>query len=268
MILMQKTTKNNPASFQKVVPKTFLMLVKKMIRKVLDGNIRSAKNFIISETLNYSNYLRVKNNYFCNLCKQNSSYFLHTSNERRVLYNSVCPNCSSRKRHRGLYEIYKNILADLNSPKILHFAPEPVYYKMFEPYNYFTADIELVDVDYRYNIEDIDCKSNEFDFILCNHVLEHVQDDTKAIIELERILTPLGILIITVPGDWKRQEILEYDIVDYNGHYRDYGLGFKEDLLEIFSSVETIDLFKFNNLYELPLGLSPLHDFAFLCKKK
>ena len=45
-----------------------------MIRKVLDGNIRSAKNFIISETLNYSNYFRVKNNYFCNLCKQNSSF--------------------------------------------------------------------------------------------------------------------------------------------------------------------------------------------------
>ena len=265
---MQKTTKNNPASFQKVVPKTFLMLVKKMIRKVQDGNIRSAKNFIISETLNYSNYFRVKNNYFCNLCKQNSSYFLHTSNEKRVLYNSVCPNCSSRKRHRGLYEIYKNILADLNSPKILHFAPEPVFYKLFQSFEYLTADLDLKDVDLHLDIQNIDYKSNSFDLILCNHVLEHVLDDKKALKELYRLLKPSGITIITVPGDWGRDKTIEYEFPDGNGHYRDYGLNFIDLLDAIFNTIEYIDLYKYNSIYNLPIGLTLKHDLAFLCYKK
>ena len=31
------------------------------------------------------------------------------SNEKRILRNSICPNCNSRKRHRGLFILYKEI---------------------------------------------------------------------------------------------------------------------------------------------------------------
>ena len=262
-----KTTKDNPAAFKKVLPVTLVRLIKKTLKMILNRRVIKARNFLTAEVLNYFARKGKSNQFYCNLCKEESSYFFHTSNEKRILRNSICPNCSSRKRHRGLFEEYKNILSDLGNPKILHFAPEPVFYKLFQSYNYVTADIELDDVDLKLNIQKIDCNSKSYKLILCNHVLEHVKDDKKAIDELERILQPSGILLITVPGDWTRDKIVEYRKADGNGHYRDYGLDFIEILKKKFTGVEVVDLYKYNDIYNYSIGLTPNHDLAFVCHK-
>ena len=243
---MDKTTKNNPAAFQKVSPSRFLKIIKDTVQKVINGQNKAAINIFRAGLLNYFLKFKRKNQFYCNLCKCESPNFLHTSNENRILFNSICPNCSSRKRHRGLNELYKNILTEFDSPKILHFAPEPVFYKLFQ---------------------NIDYESDSFDLILCNHVLEHVPNDYKALKELYRILKHSGIAIITVPGNWCIEEIIEYDYPDGNGHYRDYGLNFISVLENIFTVIECIDLYKYNDIYHLDLGLTPQHDLAFLCRK-
>tara|TARA_B100000315_G_C14458865_1_gene532779 strand:- start:475 stop:951 length:477 start_codon:yes stop_codon:yes gene_type:complete len=155
----------------------------------------------------------------------------------------------------------------LNSPQILHFAPEPVFYNVFNSFEYITADLELTDVDLQLDIENIDYVSDSFDLILCNHVLEHVLDDNKAIKEIYRILKSFGIAIITVPGNWDRERTIEYDYPDGNGHYRDYGLNFLSVLNKIFNRVEFSDLYIYNNIYKKPLGLTLKHDLVFLCYK-
>jgi SAM-dependent methyltransferase len=160
------------------------------------------------------------------------------------------------------------LLKEFESPKILHFSPEPVYYNLFQPFDYITADLELTDVDLQLNIEDIEYKSNSFDIILCNHVLEHVKYDNKALKEIYRILKPCGVAILSVPGNWSRDNIIEYDYPDGNGHYRDYGLNFLSVLDDIFTVIQSIDLYKYNGDYNLPIGLTPLHDLIFLCQKK
>ena len=243
---MDKTTKNNPAAFQKVSPSRFLKIIKDTIQKVINGQNKAAINIFRAGLLNYFLKFKRKNQFYCNLCKCESPNFLHTSNENRILFNSICPNCSSRKRRRGLNELYKNILTEFDSPKILHFAPEPVFYKLFQ---------------------NIDYESDSFDLILCNHVLEHVPNDYKALKELYRILKHSGIAIITVPGNWCIEKIIEYDYPDGNGHYRDYGLNFISVLDNIFTAIECIDLYKYNDIYHLALGLTPQHDLAFLCRK-
>ena len=243
---MDKTTKNNPAAFQKVFPSRFLKIIKDTVQKVINGQNKAAINIFRAGLLNYFLKFKRKNQFYCNLCKCESPNFLHTSNENRILFNSICPNCSSRKRHRGLNELYKNILTEFDSPKILHFAPEPVFYKLFQ---------------------NIDYESDSFDLILCNHVLEHVPNDYKALKELYRILKHSGIAIITVPGNWCIEKIIEYDYPDGNGHYRDYGLNFISVLDNIFTAIECIDLYKYNDIYHLDLGLTPQHDLAFLCRK-
>ena len=243
---MDKTTKNNPAAFQKVSPSRFLKIIKDTVQKVINGQNKAAINIFRAGLLNYFLKFKRKNQFYCNLCKCESPNFLHTANENRILFNSICPNCSSRKRHRGLNELYKNILTEFDSPKILHFAPEPVFYKLFQ---------------------NIDYESDSFDLILCNHVLEHVPNDYKALKELYRILKHSGIAIITVPGNWCIEEIIEYDYPDGNGHYRDYGLNFISVLDNIFTAIECIDLYKYNDIYHLALGLTPQHDLAFLCRK-
>jgi len=262
------TTKNNPAALQKVSPLRLLKLIKNSVQRVINGQYNIAKNIFIAEILNYLIKLKRKNQFYCNLCKCESPNFLHTANGDRILFNSICPNCSSRKRHRGLNELYNNILKDFDSPKILHFAPEPVFYKLFHPFEYLTADLELKDVDLKLDIENIEYDNDSFDFIICNHVLEHVSNDYNAIKELYRILKYDGIAIITVPGNWRREEIIEYNFPDDNGHYRDYGLNFASVLENIFSVIEYIDLYKYNEIYHLPIGLTPKHDLAFLCRKK
>lgn len=243
---MDKTTKNNPAAFQKVSPSRFLKIIKDTVQKVINGQNKAAINIFRAGLLNYFFKFKRKNQFYCNLCKCESPNFLHTSNENRILFNSICPNCSSRKRHRGLNELYKNILTEFDSPKILHFSPEPVFYKLFQ---------------------NIDYESDSFDLILCNHVLEHVPNDYKALKELYRILKHSGIAIITVPGNWCIEKIIEYDYPDGNGHYRDYGLNFISVLDNIFTAIECIDLYKYNDIYHLALGLTPQHDLAFLCRK-
>ena len=262
-----KTTRSNPGAFQKVPPKTLLMILKKIARKTFNGQTNSVKNLLTVEFLNYLSQYKRKNLFYCNLCKSESPYYYHTANAKRILYNSICPNCSSRKRHRGLYEIYKNILKKMDLPRVLHFAPEPVFYSLFTVCEYITADIELEDVDLQLDIEKIDCQDNSFNLILCNHVLEHIKDDLTALKELQRILIYKGILVLTVPGDWRRKETIEYKIPDNNGHYRDYGLEFIDLLNNIFNKVEKIDLHNFNHTYEKPLGLTSKHDLAFLCYK-
>ena len=262
-----KTTLNNPAAFKKVLPVTLTGLLKKTLKMIINRQIRKARNYLVSELLNYNNRIRKSTKFYCNLCKKESNYFFNTSNKNRILKNSICPNCNSRKRHRGLYVLYKEILAKMQNPKILHFAPEPVFYDLFNSYNYVTADIELADVDLKLDIQKINCKSESFKLILCNHVLEHVLDDIRAIDELERILQPLGILLITVPGDWTRDNIVHFKTPNENGHYRDYGLDFIEILKEKFTEVDVVDLFKYNKIYKLPIGLTPKHDLAFVCHK-
>jgi len=266
-ILMDKTTKNNPAALQKISHLPLLMIIKKTAKFIINGHIKGSMNYLIAEFMNYLSQYKMENHFFCNLCKIESTYFLHSSNNKRILYNSICPNCSSRKRHRGLYEIYKNIIKKIESPKILHFAPEPVFYNLFQPFEYITADLELTDVDLQLDIGNIDCKTASFDLILCNHVLEHVSDDDKALKELFRILKPSGTVIITVPGDWMSEKTINYDQPDSNGHYRNYGLNFLIVLDDIFTSVESIDLYKYDCIYNLSLGLTHQHDLAFLCRK-
>ena len=261
------TTKNNPAAFQKVSPSRFLKIIKDTVQKVINGQNKAAINIFRAGLLNYFFKFKRKNQFYCNLCKCESPNFLHTSNENRILFNSICPNCSSRKRHRGLNELYKNILTEFNFPKILHFAPEPVFYNLFTSFDYITADLELTDVDLQLDIENIDYQTASFDLILCNHVLEHVSNDDKALKELFRILKPSGTVIITVPGDWMSEKTINYDQPDSNGHYRNYGLNFLIVLDDIFTSVDSIDLYKYDCIYNLSLGLTHQHDLAFLCRK-
>ena len=74
-------------------------------------------------------------------------------------------------------------------------------------------------------------KNNEFDEILCNHVLEHVSDIEKAMRELYRILKPNGRLMIIVPyfnsqaawTDPTHKKAFGYFSFDYFVKNPDYG---------------------------------------------
>ena len=67
--------------------------------------------------------------------------------------------------------------------------------------DYTTADLFSPLADLRFDVQNIPIEDNTYDTIFCNHVLEHVDSDHQAMVELHRILKPGGLAIMQVPLD-------------------------------------------------------------------
>lgn len=127
--------------------------------------------------------------------------------------NVLSPSTLSLERHRLLWLYLKNETDFFTKQqKVLHFAPEQAFYKRFRKMKnleYTTTDLESPLADVKADICDLPFKDNEFDVIFCNHVLEHIPDDTKAMQELFRILKPQGMAILQIPQDLSREFTFE-----------------------------------------------------------
>ncbi len=114
--------------------------------------------------------------------------------------NAMCPTCGSLERHRQ-FTLLLNDRPHLTKGKaILHFAPEPTLRKGIEAVaaSYIGADLDPNRGDREMNIEAIDLPADSIELVICNHVMEHV-DDAKALAELHRILVTGGVALLTVP---------------------------------------------------------------------
>ncbi len=128
-------------------------------------------------------------------------------------YNVLSPSTLSLERHRLLWLYLKNETDFFTKPKkVLHFAPEQAFYKRFrnqENLDYTTTDLHSPLADVKADICDLPFQDNIFDVILCNHVLEHIPNDTKAMQELYRVLKPGGMGIFQIPQDLTRATTFE-----------------------------------------------------------
>ena len=90
-------------------------------------------------------------------------------------------------------------------------APEKCFLKRFQRLNheYVTADLYSPIADVRANITELPFEDNSFDVIFCNHVLEHIPDDSKAMQELFRVLKKGGMGIFQIPQDLNRETTFE-----------------------------------------------------------
>lgn len=117
--------------------------------------------------------------------------------------NALCPHCLSLERHRLIWLYLQADTNFFNYPQhVLHIAPEACFLKRFElihKENYFTADLESPLAKVKMDIHEIPFPENSFDVILCNHVLEHVNDDIKAMMEINRVLKPGGYALMQIP---------------------------------------------------------------------
>ena len=139
----------------------------------------------------------------------------------------------------------------------MHFAPEQAFYKRFKKLNniqYDSIDINSPLAKIKADICDLPIKDNTYDFILCNHVLEHVLDDNKAMSELYRVLKKGGTGIFQVPIDMNRKKTFQDDsitdklernkIFGQYDHVRVYGKDYFNKLENTGFKVQQIDYSK------------------------
>ncbi len=147
--------------------------------------------------------------YFCLCCKSNFNKFLDYKNRK----NALCPQCNSLERHRLIYLFLKRHTNFFSTKQtIIHFAPEKSLRQNFarqENIQYITADLLSDNVDLKIDITNLPLKSKSVDVIICSYVLEHVQDDKKALNELYRILKPDGWALLNAPVDFNRETTYE-----------------------------------------------------------
>ncbi|MCY4562743.1 MAG: methyltransferase domain-containing protein [Flavobacteriaceae bacterium] len=218
-----------------VFPRVFLLKIGQIIRPILRIIYRGSNYIDPIDSSSYRTFL----------------VYGYGKNFRK---NALCPGTLSLERHRLLWLYLRdgtNLLK--RKLKVLHFAPAQPLLRQFKRLNnwdYITTDLESPLVDIKANIYDLPFKDESFDLVICNHVLEHIQDDYRAIKELFRILKFKGELIAMVPlslartktyenSEIKSKKLRKIHFGQYD-HVRIYGLDYKNRLERVGFEVELI----------------------------
>ncbi|MFA6422557.1 MAG: methyltransferase domain-containing protein [Candidatus Buchananbacteria bacterium] len=184
----------------------------------------------------------VGNGVECPCCGKKFKKFIDISATRK---NAICPNCDSYERHRLLWLFLKNKTTVFSKPqKMLHIAPEPMFQKKFKTMkhlDYISADLDSPLAMVKMDITDIKYPNNTFDMIICNHVLEHIVDEQKALSEIKRVLKPNGQAILQVPvhSDYL-QTYEDNSIISEEGRLKAFG---QKDHVRIYG-LDYADRFK------------------------
>lgn len=169
-----------------------------------------------------------------------------------------CPNCGAADRDRAYALWMKRELDTKTTIKMLDIAPSRSIAE-FMKVNFpnvmrKTADLMMPGVDYQVDIMNMhQIPDKEFDFFLCSHVLEHVEDDVKAMTELKRILKDDGRGILVVPIDLDQDEIDEDpNCTDVAERWRRFG---QDDHIRKYSKQGFLDRIKEAGLKVIEYGV-------------
>lgn len=172
--------------------------------------------------------------------------------------NVLSPSTLSLERHRLIWLYLKNETDFFTKKlKVLHMAPEQCFLSIFKGMknlDYTTADLYSPIVDVKADILDLPFEDSSFDVIFCNHVLEHIEDDRKAMSELYRVLKPNGMGIFQIPQDLSLEKTYEdFSITSPEermkhfgqyDHVRVYGKDYFDRLRSVGFKVDEVDYSK------------------------
>ncbi len=246
----------------------------------------------------WRHWLYVGNRYECPICEHHfrkmlpGGFDLPVLKEKKIVgggyrENDVCPYCLSTDRDRMIF-LYLKYETDLLSKenRLLHIAPEPALYKKFKKagkLDYLPATKYAEGFYYGHQILSVDLldlsfDEAQFDWVICNHVLEHIPEDRKAMKEIFRVLKPGGHAILQVPYSPILKETFEdFSITNaserekYFGqfdHVRIYGLDYVERLKSVGFQVSALDQKNdFVHVKELKRYATNQNEKLFLCVK-
>jgi SAM-dependent methyltransferase len=167
----------------------------------------------------------------------------------------LAPGTLSLERHRLLWLFLQQKTNFFTQPKtLMHVAPEQAFYHRFKAMEHLSVtsvDLYSPLADVKADLCALPFADDSFDVILCNHVLEHIPDDQKALSELYRVLKPGGWGVFQVPQDLSREVTFSDDtitdakqraaIFGQYDHVRIYGRDYQQRLAEAGFEVQMVD---------------------------
>jgi len=200
--------------------------MKKLLIKIFTYDLlfklKNFYNYLIS-------FLYLGNKFYCPNCDTSFKKMLPCGINQKILNelevigsgfrrNCLCPRCNSIDRERLIYLYLKektNVFTE--NITMLHVAPRNSLKKIFKKHKnikYIAGDKYELGYNYTKDVIRIDLTSLKFDdefydVIVCNHVLEHIEDDLKALKEIHRVLKKDGFAILQVPISTKLEKTLE-----------------------------------------------------------
>ena len=174
-------------------------------------------------------YLYKGDQYYCPICRHSfktmlpGGFDLPVIKEQEIVgggyrQNNICPRCQSTDRDRLVYLYLKENTAFFTAPQqVLHVAPEQSLFRVFSklPNLTYTAGTKYQEGFYYsdelpvIDLRALSYNDNTFDFVIANHVLEHIKEEGKVLDEIFRVLKPGGIAILQVPIANKLQTTFE-----------------------------------------------------------
>jgi len=182
-----------------------------------------------------------------------------------------CPACGSTDRERHLYLFLKEIgeLDKFENKLILYVAPEINFLKKIAKpsMNFICGDLEPekylhlnINPFYKIDLTQITFDDATFDYVIANHILEHIPDYKKALAEIYRVLKPKGTAILQTPFSSLIYNNFEDFLIDtsslkekfygQNDHVRIFGLQLFDDIkqagfhLQIYNHYEVLPKFQ------------------------
>lgn len=181
------------------------MIVKRVVRKLLKIVVKISNQLI-----------KKKECYICNTkfysftkwqggTKKLQDYNKFLQIRGSDIDNFGCMYCGShdRERHIFMYFDKLGIWDKMKNASILHFAPEKKVNEKISSIgtkSYIKADLFPASDDVqKIDATNIPLENGSVDFIIANHILEHIPDYKKALAEFFRVLKPGGMLVCQTP---------------------------------------------------------------------
>ena len=194
--------------------------------------------------------------------------------------NVLSPGTLSLERHRLLW-LYFDRETDFfdRTADVLHIAPEQAFVKRFlqlSHKSYITSDLHSPIADVQADICNLPFSDQQFDWVVCNHVLEHIPNDKIAMQEIYRVLKPGGTAILQVPLRLDQDTFEDDRITDPKeraqvfgqyDHVRIYGKDYQNRLEQVGFTVKMLAYAEQLTLEEQTLYAVPANEIIPVCTK-
>ncbi len=209
--------------------------------------------------------------FFCNLCGYEGIIWLWRGHHNAAIKKHQiigagrrkcdCFSCGSSDRDRLVYEFLTSEISDFNKLKLLHVAPERQLNKKLASLGAKMTNIDARKSGYKFaygrktitaDLTDLPFENESFDWVIANHVLEHIENEKQALSEIKRVLKSKGKAILMIPYSpilsndihselhWSPNQRME--LLGQHDHVRLYSQDFLDYWAETFGSVKLVDV--------------------------